>query len=139
MDSSNNLRMLILIISPTCALFESYIRIMFLISSVHNWKIKIGCSVTKWESGSYVLPLSINKHWFLKKELKISFFLESQLQMYGPQKVVECRNFYRLTKFRIDYSSICTDSRVWYTFVRSFCNIQFHITQLNFLVWLVRL
>ena len=73
MELSHNLNMPILIISSPWALFESSL-LMFLISSTEKSTSNSDLSVIKGKSGGNVLPLSINEHCFVKKELKILLF-----------------------------------------------------------------
>ena len=72
--------MQVLFISSLCALFESNIQIVFLISFFENRTFQCYLSFVKWESKGNVLPLSIKDHQFSNK--KKSLFLLSQLQIY---------------------------------------------------------
>ena len=65
--------MQVLIISSLCALFESNIQIVFLISFFENRTFECYLSFVKWESKGNILPLSIKDHQFLNK--KNRFFL----------------------------------------------------------------
>ena len=76
MDLSRNLSMPILIISSPRTLFESSLLIMFLISSTKKSTSENDFSLIKGKGDSAVLPLSINEHCFVRKELKISPFFE---------------------------------------------------------------
>ena len=76
MDLSRNLSMPILIISSPRTLFESSLLIMFLISSTKKSTSENDISLIKGKGDSTVLPLSINEHRFVRKELKISPFFE---------------------------------------------------------------
>ena len=74
MELSHNLSMRILIISLPWSLFESSLLIMFLISSTKKSTSEDDFFGIKGKSDGIVLLLSINKHCFAKKELKISLF-----------------------------------------------------------------
>lgn len=62
-----------------------------------------------------------------KKCEKFGFFLETQLQTYYREKMVDTGNFFTVKK------------KVSIIFVRSFYNTQLRRIPLNFAVWLVKL
>ena len=82
MDLSNNFSMRILIISSPWALFDSSLLIIFLRSSIENSTSESDLSVIKGKSDNNVLPLSINKHCFAKKDFVLFFEVSDNLLLW---------------------------------------------------------
>lgn len=75
MGLSLNLNMQILVTLSPWVLFDSSLRVIFLISSIKTSKSESDLFVIKEKSERNVLPLSVSEHCFAKKELKISLFI----------------------------------------------------------------
>ena len=75
MGLSLNLNMQILVTLSPWVLFDSSLRVIFLISSIKTSKSESDLFVIKEKSEGNVLPLSVSEHCFVKKELKISLFI----------------------------------------------------------------
>ena len=68
MDISHNLIMWILIISPPWVLSKSSLLMMFLIPFIEKSTFECGFTVTKGKSDVNIPTLSINEHYFAKRE-----------------------------------------------------------------------
>lgn len=75
MGLSLNLNMQILVTLSPWVLFDSSLRVIFLISSIKTSKSESDLFVIKEKSEGNVLPLLVSEHCFAKKELKISLFI----------------------------------------------------------------
>ena len=75
MGLSLNLNMQILVTLSPWVLFDSSLRVIFLISSIKTSKSESDLFVIKEKSEGNVLPLSVSEHCFAKKEFKISLFI----------------------------------------------------------------
>ena len=75
MGLSLNLNMQILVTLSPWVLFDSSLRVIFLISSIKTSKSESDLFVIKEKSEGNVLPLSVSEHCFAKTELKISLFI----------------------------------------------------------------